>query len=127
VRRATGAATPQEGYDMIQNNPKFAEILNQIPFRHPAQLYEAFGYVIVFAVVFYLYWKTEARNKAGYLLGVFLVMLWTVRFIVEYVKESQGGIEEQLGLFSTGQWLSIPFIIIGLFLMFNAKKEVNSL
>ena len=132
VRKVTGATTPQEGYDMIQNNPKFAEILNQIPFRHPAQLYESFGYVIVFAVVFYLYWKTEARNKAGYLLGIFLVMLWTVRFIVEYVKESQGGIEKQLGdqlgiHLSTGQWLSIPFIIIGLFLMFNAKKQVNSL
>ena len=51
------------------------------------------------------------------------MLLWTVRFIVEYVKESQGGIEEQLGLFSTGQWLSIPFIIIGLILMFNAKKK----
>lgn len=132
VTNVTGATTPNQGYDMIQNNPKFAEVLNQIPFRHPAQLYESFGYVIVFAIVFYLYWKTEARNKSGYLLGVFLVLLWTVRFIVEFVKESQGGIEKQLGdqlgiHLSTGQWLSIPFIIIGIYLMLNAKKKANSL
>lgn len=123
----TKANTLNEAYNEIATNPKYSAILNEVPAKHPAQLYEAFGYVIVFAIVFYLYWKTEAREKSGYLLGVFLVLLWTVRFIVEYVKESQGGIEEQLGLFSTGQWLSIPFIIIGLFLMFNAKKKVNSL
>lgn len=123
----TKAKNVNEAYNEIATNPQYAAILNEVPAKHPAQLYEAIGYVIVFAVVYYLYWKTEAREKSGYLLGVFLVLLWTVRFIVEYVKESQGGIEEQLGLFSTGQWLSIPFIIIGLFLMFNAKKKVNSL
>jgi prolipoprotein diacylglyceryltransferase len=41
---------------------------------------------------------------------------------VEYVKESQGGIEKTFGLFSTGQWLSIPFIIIGFLLVFKSKK-----
>jgi len=128
----TKAKNVNEAYNEIATNPQYEAILQQVPAKHPAQLYEAIGYVIVFAVVFYLYWKTEAREKSGYLLGVFLVLLWTVRFIVEYVKESQGGIEKQLGdnlgiHLSTGQWLSIPFIIIGLFLMFNAKKKVNSL
>ncbi|RRJ89632.1 prolipoprotein diacylglyceryl transferase [Flavobacterium macacae] len=119
----TKAQNLNEAYNQIATNPEYSAILQRVPAKHPAQLYEAIGYVLVFAVVFYLYWKTEAREKSGYLLGVFLVLLWTVRFIVEYVKESQGGIEEQLGLFSTGQWLSIPFIIIGLILMFNAKKK----
>lgn len=128
----TKAKNVNEAYNEIATNPQYEAILQQVPAKHPAQLYEAIGYVIVFAVVFYLYWKTEAREKSGYLLGVFLVLLWTVRFIVEYVKESQGGIEKELGDYlgihlSTGQWLSIPFIIIGLFLMFNAKKKVNSL
>jgi phosphatidylglycerol:prolipoprotein diacylglycerol transferase len=123
----TKSKSANEAYKQIATNPEYAAILQQVPAKHPAQLYEAIGYVIVFAVVFYLYWKTEARQKAGYLLGVFLVLLWTVRFVVEYVKESQGGIEEQLGLFSTGQWLSIPFIIIGLLLMFFAKKREASL
>lgn len=119
----TKAQNLNQAYNQIATNPEYSAILQRVPAKHPAQLYEAIGYVLVFAVVFYLYWKTEAREKSGYLLGVFLVLLWTVRFIVEYVKESQGGIEEQLGLFSTGQWLSIPFIIIGLILMFNAKKK----
>lgn len=119
----TKAQNLNQAYNQIATNPEYSAILQRVPAKHPAQLYEAIGYILVFAVVFYLYWKTEAREKSGYLLGVFLVLLWTVRFIVEYVKESQGGIEEQLGLFSTGQWLSIPFIIIGLILMFNAKKK----
>jgi prolipoprotein diacylglyceryltransferase len=69
-----------------------------------------------------MYWKTDAREKQGYLLGMFLVMLWSVRFVVEFMKESQGGFESDLGTFSTGQWLSIPFIIIGFFLIFKSKK-----
>jgi prolipoprotein diacylglyceryltransferase len=72
-----------------------------------------------------MYWKTNAREKQGYLLGMFLVMLWSVRFVVEFMKESQGGFENDLGLFSTGQWLSIPFIIIGFFLIFKSKKMIQ--
>jgi prolipoprotein diacylglyceryltransferase len=49
----------------------------------------------------------------------------SIRFVVEYVKESQGGFENALGLFSTGQWLSIPFILIGLYFVFTAKKPVH--
>lgn len=123
----TKAKSVNEAYKQIATNPEYQSIIERVPAKHPAQLYEAIGYIIVFAIVFYLYWKTEAREKSGYLLGVFLVLLWTVRFIVEFVKESQGGIEEELGLLSTGQWLSIPFIIIGLFLMFTAKRRVASL
>jgi prolipoprotein diacylglyceryltransferase len=78
----------------------------------------------VFAILFFLYWRTSAREKLGYLFGVFLVLLWSVRFVVEYVKESQGGIEEYLGLFSTGQWLSIPFILIGLYFIVTADKPI---
>lgn len=91
--------------------------------RHPAQLYEAFGYVLVFAVLYYAYWKTQARNQPGMLFGLFLILLWLVRFLVEFVKESQGGFESALGVFSTGQWLSIPFILAGLFLVFYARKK----
>ena len=51
--------------------------------------------------------------------------LFAVRFIVEYVKESQGGLEEQLGIFSTGQWLSIPFILIGIGLMIYSYLSIE--
>ena len=122
---ATQIANPKEAYHAIATNPQFAELLQQVPAKHPAQLYEAFCYIFVFAILFFLYWKTEAREKSGYLFGLFLVMNMSIRFVVEYVKESQGGFENALGLFSTGQWLSIPFILIGLYFVFTSKKPVH--
>jgi phosphatidylglycerol:prolipoprotein diacylglycerol transferase len=89
--------------------------------RHPAQLYEAFGYIILFVVLLLLYNKTKLKDYKGFLFGFFLMFLFVVRFIVEYVKESQGGLEDQLGIFSTGQWLSIPFILIGIGLMIKSR------
>lgn len=94
--------------------------------RHPAQLYEAFCYVFVFLILLYIYWKTKKSEQEGFLFGMFLVLLWTVRFFVENVKVSQGGfLEENLGTFSTGQWLSIPFVIIGLYFMFLYKPKAK--
>ncbi|SEO78150.1 Prolipoprotein diacylglyceryl transferase [Flavobacterium sp. CF108] len=120
---ATQIANPKDAYTAIATDPKFADLLAQVPAKHPTQLYEAFCYIFVFAILYFLYWKTNARLKSGYLFGLFLVLLFVVRFIVEFVKESQGGIEEELGLFSTGQWLSIPFIIIGLFFIIRAQRN----
>lgn len=125
VQQLTGAATEKIGYETIATNAKFQGVLDQIPFRHPAQLYEAFGYIFVFLFLYVAYWKTDIRNKQGVLLGWFLILLWSVRFVVEYVKESQGGFEASLGLFSTGQWLSIPFVIIGFILVINNGKNAN--
>lgn len=118
----TGIPDPKAAYKAIESDPQYATLLNDVVVKHPAQLYEAFGYVIVFAILLYLYWKTNAREKQGYLFGLFLVMLWTIRFLVEFVKESQGGFESALGLFSTGQWLSLPFIAIGAYLVSKALK-----
>lgn len=122
---ATQIANPKEAYHAIATNPKFASLLEQVPAKHPAQLYEAFCYVFVFAILFFLYWKTETREKSGFLFGLFLVLLFTVRIVVEFVKESQGGFESALGLLSTGQWLSIPFILIGAYFIFTAEKPVK--
>ena len=92
--------------------------------RHPAQLYEAFGYIILFAVLMVIYNKTKLKDRKGFIFGFFLMFLFVVRFIVEYVKESQGGLEEQFGILSTGQWLSIPFIILGFYLMSRKSKII---
>lgn len=120
----TGLNDYNQAYDAIQTNPQFTEALNLVVAKHPTQLYEAFGYLLVFFVVYYMYWKTDARNKLGYIFGVFLVLLWVVRFLVEYMKESQGGFEDQLGdILSTGQWLSIPFILVGIYLWVTAKNR----
>ncbi|MFS4467163.1 prolipoprotein diacylglyceryl transferase [Maribacter sp. 2210JD10-5] len=118
----TKEKTLNAAYDAIENKAEFSQYLAEIPYRHPAQLYEGGCYIFMFILLYYLYWKTDKRNQLGYLFGVFLVVLWTIRFLVEFVKKSQGGFEESLGLLSTGQWLSIPFIFLGLYFMFRSKK-----
>lgn len=103
----------------------FAQLGESFP-RHPAQLYEAAGYILVFIILWYFYWKTDKKNKSGYIFGLFLVLLWTVRFVAEFYKKSQGGFESELGLLSTGQWLSIPFIIIGIYFMFRSTAQTST-
>ncbi|MVX35108.1 prolipoprotein diacylglyceryl transferase [Myroides sp. LoEW2-1] len=124
IRQITGINDYNQAYHAVATDPRFAEVLAKVVPKHPTQLYEAFGYVIVFIIIYYMYWKTDARKNLGLIFGVFLVLLWTVRFIVEFVKGSQGGFEDTLGLLSTGQWLSIPFILVGIYLWITAKNRV---
>ena len=93
--------------------------------RHPVQLYESFGYLIVFLILRHLYWNTNRKDQTGFLFGTFFVLLFGVRFIAEFVKESQGGFETSLGLLSTGQWLSIPLILVGFYLIRRALVKYN--
>lgn len=118
----TQQTDPQEAYRLITDDPRYVDVLAMIPYQHPAQLYEAFGYFCLFWVLWYVYWKTDKRNQPYFIFGLFLVLLWTIRFLVEFVKESQGGFENTLGILSTGQWLSIPFIIAGCYLLFRKVK-----
>ncbi len=92
--------------------------------RHPTQLYEAFGYLITFIVLWYVYWKTDKREKLGYLFGLFMVCLWSVRLIVEFFKEAQVDQRGDWNL-NTGQLLSIPLILVGFYFMFRKAKTKN--
>ena len=123
---ATQIADPKEAFKAISMDSKFANLLEQVPAKHPTQLYEAFFYIFVFAILLFLYWKTEVRNKSGYLFGLFLVLLFSIRFVIEFLKESQGGFESALGLFTTGQWLSIPCVMVGFYFIFTAEKPLHS-
>lgn len=93
--------------------------------RHPTQLYEALGYLILFFILWRMYWKTDAKQKPGYLFGVFFVALWSIRFVIEFLKEAQveGREDWVLNSLNTGQVLSIPLIIIGFILIFRSKKK----
>ena len=94
--------------------------------RHPAQLYESFGYIFVFLTLLYFYWKTDKSKQLGFLFGLFLLLLWTVRFFVEFVKEAQVDTRGDWFL-NTGQWLSIPFVLCGVYFMVQSyKKTYNS-
>ncbi len=125
VMNITKLSNVNDAYHAIATDPQYSDLLAKVPMKHPAQLYEAFLYIFVFFTLYFLYWKTKTAEKQGLLFGYFLVMLWSVRFAVEYVKESQGGIEESFGLLSTGQWLSIPFILVGIYYIFMAEKPIE--
>ncbi len=90
--------------------------------RHPGQLYEAFGYMFVFLILWLLYWKTSKSKQSGLLFGLFLVLLMTVRLFVEQFKIAQVEVRADWDL-NTGQLLSIPFILIGLYFMFVYKPK----
>lgn len=93
--------------------------------RHPSQLYEAIAYLFIFMVLKKMYWKDKAYLQEGKLLGTLFVGMFMARFIIEFSKNAQGGIEKYdfLSSLSTGQWLSFPFILIGCYLLFRLKKQ----
>lgn len=124
----TNIQNPKKAYQALTEDPQFAEIISSIPYRYPGQLMEAFGYVFVFIILYLLYWKTEARKKPGFLFGLFLLLLMTVRLVVENFKREQvEGREDWIFNLNTGQVLSIPFILIGLYFVITAftKKPNN--
>ncbi len=90
--------------------------------KHPTQIYEALLYFITFVVLMILYRKTSARKRPGILLGVFFVMAFTSRFFIEFIKEDQEAFEAGMML-NMGQWLSVPFILAGLYLIYRAIRK----
>tara|TARA_B100001027_G_scaffold195712_1_gene152182 strand:- start:929 stop:1765 length:837 start_codon:yes stop_codon:yes gene_type:complete len=99
--------------------------IDNVP-RHPGQLYEAFGYIFVFLIVYAVYWKTKKSIQEGYLFGLFLILLMTVRVYVEKFKIPQvDGREDWILGLNTGQALSIPFILIGIFFIVNSKRKLE--
>ena len=87
--------------------------VEQVPACHPTQLYEALCYVATFALLWFLYNKTDAAKRRGLMFGVALIGIFVTRFFIEFVKVDQVAFEEGMTL-NMGQWLSIPFIIIGI-------------
>lgn len=90
--------------------------------RHPAQLYEAIAYALVFVVLLVLYVRQKSSTPEGLLLGSFMVLVFASRFLIEFVKERHADYEAQL-LLSTGQLLSIPFVVAGGWLIWKAQRR----
>jgi len=102
------------------------ERVDNIP-RHPAQLYEAISYFIIFTFMMLLYTKMRARLKNGFLFGLGTVLFFTARFVIEFVKENQVGFEDRMAL-NMGQLLSLPFIAVGIgFIIYGLTKTGKSL
>lgn len=107
----------KEGADnLLLINGEFVHV-----FRHPAQLYESIAYFLIFLVLLRLFWKTNLKQKQGFIFGVFLIVLWGARFLIEFVKIGQAARDEGM-ILNTGQWLSVPFIIAGFVIIYLANK-----
>jgi prolipoprotein diacylglyceryl transferase len=90
--------------------------------KHPTQIYEALSYLIIFIILYLIHEKTNLKKKQGFIFGLFLVLLFSARFFIEFVKENQVAFENNMTL-NMGQILSIPFVIAGILLIFNALKN----
>jgi phosphatidylglycerol---prolipoprotein diacylglyceryl transferase len=94
--------------------------------KHPTQIYEGLSYLAIFGLLYTLYWKESIKLRDGYLFSIFLILLFSVRFLIEFIKEVQVDFEAGMAL-NMGQWLSIPFILggIGLFIWSYNRSRVN--
>ncbi|WP_434086803.1 prolipoprotein diacylglyceryl transferase [Shewanella rhizosphaerae] len=91
------------------------ERVDMLP-RHPAQLYEALAYLSIFIALWAIYKTTEMKRKQGALFGLFLVWVFSARFAIEFVKVKQAAYAQDWTM-SAGQMLSIPFLLVGVFLL----------
>ncbi len=80
---------------------------------HPTQIYEALCYLALFGLLMWMYWKKNAGERPGLIFGVFFVWLFTSRFLIEFIKNPQEAFEVGMTL-NMGQWLSLPFILMGI-------------
>lgn len=94
---------------------------------HPAQLYEAIAYMLLFFVVLYIYYKNQNKVGSGLFIGFSVFSVFLFRFFVEFVKKEQVGFEKDMFI-NMGQILSIPLIITGFCFIYHSfkwKKEKN--
>ena len=93
---------------------------------HPTQLYEALCYLLVFGLCMWMYWKRNDQERPGLIFGVFMLGIFLARFVIEYVKNVQEpweiAMRARLGL-DMGQLLSIPFIVLGIWLIVRACRR----
>ena len=95
--------------------------LNETTARHPTQLYEAICYISIFILLLKLYQKGKGKLK-GFLSGVFMMGVFGVRFIIEFIKENQSDFEDGM-ILNMGQILSIPIILLGIYMIIYAQKK----
>lgn len=97
---------------------------NELVPKHPTQIYEGLSYLFVFFLLFRMYWRKKGEVYLGLLISIFLIIVFTSRFLIEFLKENQVAFESTMKL-NMGQWLSIPFVIagiVGLIWSFKTKR-----
>lgn len=95
--------------------------------RHPTQIYEGLSYLLIFLLMMYIYYKKDGKPREGMMISLFFILVFGVRFFVEFLKEPQ--VDWEIGMsLNMGQWLSIPFVLLGAFGLYwiNRKKSLVS-
>ncbi|MGB0524095.1 MAG: prolipoprotein diacylglyceryl transferase [Flammeovirgaceae bacterium] len=100
------------------------ERLGEDQARHPAQLYESISCLILFFILYGLYNKWKEKTPRGRLFGIFLVGLWGLRFLYEFIKKEQVTAETDMSLF-IGQYLSIPLVLLGFYILYRSYTHPN--
>ena len=108
----------------IPSDKPWAIIFTRVDFtpRHPAQVYEALTYLGIFLILFFIYKLKKEKIGRGFLFGSFLLLIFTARFFIEFVKVQQADYDTSFLMMSTGQALSIPFLLLGIGLMLYSFK-----
>jgi phosphatidylglycerol:prolipoprotein diacylglycerol transferase len=111
-------------YTLSKNKNGYYEAVihtSAIP-RHPAQLYESLSCIILFLILLTIWkrrWKTIVDGR---IFGIFLIILFMLRFFYEFLKINQVAFEDKMSL-NMGQWLSIPFILLGIYLILRKEPQ----
>lgn len=97
--------------------------VDQVP-RHPSQLYEAIAYLII-AVVLYFIWRSKRfEARTGFIFGLGIALIFTSRFLIEFIKEDQVAFEGTMAL-NMGQILSIPLVVVGVYTMLRPNQVIR--
>jgi len=112
------------GFEFVRDrlyDPNTGEILPTVA-RHPTQLYEALSYILIFSILLTFYRKRHLKVRDGYIFGVFMILLFSARFFIEFVKNDQVAFEAGMQ-FNMGQLLSLPFILAGVIMILWTKAR----
>jgi prolipoprotein diacylglyceryl transferase len=90
--------------------------------KHPTQIYEGLTYLLIFVLLFWIYWRKKGEHIQGLLISLLLILVFTARFFIEFLKEPQVAFETKMTL-NMGQLLSIPFIIAGFIWLYISLKQ----
>lgn len=90
--------------------------------KHPTQIYEGLAYLFIFVLLSWIYWRKRGGHIQGTLISLTMILIFTARFFIEFLKEDQVGFEASMKL-NMGQWLSIPFVLVGAGVLWLSIKK----
>ena len=90
--------------------------------RHPTQMYEAIYYLILFFLMYFFWSKKRNEFGKGFMFGFYLFLMFTFRFLIEFLKENQSPFENEMFI-NMGQVLSLPFVIWGMIMVKKSFKK----